>query len=216
MGKRATRGDGSEREERQGGGRPDLRGLARAALVAALTAVLAQLAIPLPGSPVPVTMQVLGVLLAGFVLPPVRALQSQAIYLALGAAGLPVFAGLRGGAGVLLGPTGGYLFGFVAAAWVTAALASRLRRRARGRPGWPALMLCAAAGLACIYVPGVLQLAAVTGMPLGRAVAVGLLPFIAWDLVKAAVAAATGQALQRALSPEAEPAPAGPAPDPRL
>ncbi len=204
---------GQRTEGAQGGAgvRADVRGISRAALVAALTAVLAQFALPLPGSPVPVTLQVLGVLLAGFVLDPARALASQAIYVGMGAAGLPVFAGLRGGAGILVGPTGGYLLGFMPAAWVTATLVRRLRARRGFRTGWPALMLCAVAGLACIYVPGAVQLSIAASMPLGRAFAVGVVPFIPWDLAKAAVAAAAAQALQRALNPEAEPAPAPPA-----
>lgn len=183
--------------------------MARAAMMAAVTAVLAQVTVPLPGNPVPVTLQVLGVLLAGLLLPPLQALESQAVYVALGAVGLPVFAGARAGFHVLVGPTGGYLWGFILGAYVTA----RLRSPAAPTSGHPAAgsaqahpwpfvvrdLAAAVAGVACVYAAGVLQLGAVANLPPGRALMVGALPFVPWDLAKAAVAAAVAAPLRRAL-----------------
>lgn len=183
--------------------------LARAAVAAALTAALAQIAIPLPFTPVPVTLQVLGVLLAGIALPPAPAALSQAAYVALGAAGLPVFAGFNGGAHHLVGPTGGYLWGFVVAAPLTSALYRWLRRRTgQALSSVGAAVAACAAGVAAIYALGVTQLAAVLGVTWQRAVMLGAAPFIAVDLAKAAAAAVVGPAVERALRAEAR----GPAP----
>ena len=188
--------------------RTPAQAMARAAMMAAVTAVLAQVTVPLPGNPVPVTLQVLGVLLAGLLLPPLQALESQAVYVALGAVGLPVFAGARAGFHVLVGPTGGYLWGFILGAYVTA----RLRSPAAGTSGHPAAggaqahpwpfvrdLAAAVAGVVCVYAVGVLQLGAVANLPPGRALMVGAVPFVPWDLAKAAVAAALAAPLRRAL-----------------
>src|SRR5689334_15576696 len=91
----------------------------------ALTALAAQLALPLPFSPVPVTGQTFAVLLTGAALGARRGAAAQLLYLAEGAAGLPVFAGWAGGAHVLLGPTGGYLVAFPFAAAIVGALCER-------------------------------------------------------------------------------------------
>src|SRR5262249_26180348 len=91
----------------------------------ALTAIAAQLAIPVPWSPVPITGQTFAVLLSGALLGPRRAFLAQVLYLAEGAVGLPVFAGASAGAAVLAGPTTGYLISFPFAAALTGALAER-------------------------------------------------------------------------------------------
>ena len=85
-------------------------------LGAALTALAAQVSIPVPGSPVPITGQTFAVLLTAAALGPARGLASQGLYLALGLVGLPVFAGAAHGPHVVFGATGGYLVGFLAAA----------------------------------------------------------------------------------------------------
>ena len=93
-----------------------LRGMAYASMFGALTAVGAYIMIPLP--PVPITLQTLFVNLAGALLGGYLGALSQVVYILLGVIGLPVFAGGKAGAGVLLGPTGGYLIGFVVGAFV--------------------------------------------------------------------------------------------------
>ncbi|MDQ4126909.1 MAG: biotin transporter BioY, partial [Actinomycetota bacterium] len=83
--------------------------MTRVALMAAVTAVAAQITIPLPFSPVPFTLQVPAVVLSGLLLGPRYGAVAQAIYVLLGAVGVPVFAGFKGGLGIIFGPTGGYL-----------------------------------------------------------------------------------------------------------
>jgi biotin transport system substrate-specific component len=171
-------------------GRPARR-LARVALLAALTAVGAQIQAPLPFSPVPVVLSNFFAILAGLVLGARAGAASQVVYLLLGAAGLPVFAGLRGGVQVLAGPTGGYLIGFVLAA----AAAGLLRGP---RPGSGRAVAAAAVGAALIYAVGVPYLAAVTGMGLRRALVVGVLPFLPGDALKVVAAGVVAPALARA------------------
>jgi biotin transport system substrate-specific component len=146
-------------------------------LGAALVAVAAQIAIPLPGTPVPMTLQPLAVLLVGGLLGPGLGASAMLLYLALGAAGLPVFTpyGLPGVAR-LLGPTGGYLLAYPVAAFVVGRIAGDGRRLAR-------LALAALAGLALIHLGGLAQLVLLTGSVSGAA-RLGTLPFVLSDLVK--------------------------------
>jgi biotin transport system substrate-specific component len=155
---------------------------------ALILAAASQVAIPLPGTPVPITLQPLVVVLAGLVLGPAAAAASMALYLVAGAAGLPVFAPV-GAPGVarLLGPTGGYLLAYPAAAVV----AGLLGTGAGGRPAaaFARRFVAAAAGILVLYVGGVAQLTVLTG-DARQALALGVPPFIAFDALKAVVAAA--------------------------
>ena len=147
--------------------------------VSLLVAISAQIAIPLPFTPVPMTLQTLVVLLCAVALGSRRGPMAILLYLAEGAAGLPVFSGGRAGIGHLLGPTGGYLAGFLAAAVVVGALAEA---------GWthkPLHALAALlAGSACIYIPGMLWLGVSVGS--SRVIALGLLPFLPGEAFKLA------------------------------
>jgi biotin transport system substrate-specific component len=165
---------------------------------AALLAAASQVAIPLPGTPVPITLQPLVVVLAGLALGPAAAAASMVMYLAAGAIGLPVFAPL-GAPGIarLLGPTGGYLLAYPAAAVLAGVVGSRT-------PGRPAVAfarraVAAAAGILVLYAGGVAQLAVLTG-DLARAVELGVPPFVAFDALKAVVAAALAGILATRLS----------------
>jgi biotin transport system substrate-specific component len=153
-----------------------------AALFAALTAVGAAISIPI--GPVPITLQVLFVLLAGAMLGARWGALSMVVYLLLGVIGLPVFAGGTSGLGVLFGPTGGYLFGFVLAAGVTGLLVDL-----REEKSLPWILPSMAAGLLVIYLLGVVWLSAQTGIGLERAVEVGMLPFLLVDFLKILVGA---------------------------
>jgi biotin transport system substrate-specific component len=150
---------------------------------AAAVAAASQIAIPLPFTPVPITLQPMLVVLAGLWLGPTAAVASMVLYLAAGAAGLPVFTPL-GAPGVarFLGPTGGYLIAYPVAALV-AGLVGRRVQSLGGR--W----LAATLGMAVIYLGGIAQLTILDGS-IVRAIALGVTPFAALDLVKAFVAAA--------------------------
>jgi biotin transport system substrate-specific component len=147
------------------------------ALGAALVALSAQVAIPLPGTPVPVTLQVPAVLIVGGLLGPRLGALSMAVYLAVGAAGLPVFAptGVPGVAR-LFGPTGGYLLAYPLAA----ALVGTIVRR---HGSWRAIAVALVGGLAAIHAGGIAQLAILSG-DVGTAIALGSIPFLLLDAVK--------------------------------
>jgi len=147
-----------------------------------VTALAAQIAIPVPWSPVPITGQTWAVLLCGAVLGARRAFLAQALYLLEGAAGLPVFAGFSAGAAVFAGPTGGYLVAFPLAAAVTGLLAER---------GWDRRFLTMVAamllGSVVIFTLGLANLSRF--VPGDQLLAAGLLPFLPGDLVKSSLAA---------------------------
>lgn len=166
------------------------RDLTLAALFAVLTAVCAQMSITVPLlTSVPFTLQVFGVLMAGAVLGAGRGSLSQVVYLLLGAVGLPVFAGFSGGLAALVGPTGGYLWSFPLAAWLTGWTADRTGRRARSAAVLGTLYGGMLAGIVAIYLLGVIGLYATGAAPSLRAsVRIGILPFIWFDLVKAVIA----------------------------
>ncbi|MBW3605528.1 MAG: biotin transporter BioY [Actinobacteria bacterium] len=153
--------------------------------VAGLTALAAQIRIPLPGSPVPITGSTFAVLLGAAALGPLRGSIAQAVYVALGLAGLPVFTNAESGVAYFTGATGGYLVGFVVASVVVGALA----RRGAGRRMLGAA-LAFAAGSLVIYALGVPWLVRVTGMPLGEALWLGAGVFLAGDAIKALAAGA--------------------------
>lgn len=160
----------------------------QAALVAEfalLTALAAQVSIPLV--PVPITMQTFFVLLGGLMLGSRLGASAQTLYVALGVLGVPVFAGGALGFAYLLGPTGGYLVGFVAAAWLVGQLARSLDPKSP-RAAWQ-VMAVLAAGTVAIYVPGVYWLARMTGMGFQSALVAGVLPFLPGDALKAVLAA---------------------------
>lgn len=150
-----------------------------------LTAASARISIPLPFTPVPVTGQTMVVLLAGAALGSRLGLLSQVLYLLQGMAGLPVFNGGHSGPAQLVGPTGGYLVGFVIAAYVVGLLAER--KWDRNLLGAAGAMLI---GNAIIYGVGVAYLAASLGSSVQKAMVLGVYPFLVADLIKLLVAAA--------------------------
>lgn len=145
----------------------------------ALVGLASQVAVPL--TPVPVTLQTLAVLLCGAALGSRRGAAATVLYLAEGAVGFPVFAAGRAGIPYMLGPTGGYLLGFVAAAYVVGYLAER---------GWDRNILRTAlamvVGNAVIYCFGLAWL--LRYVPPEGVLAAGLLPFLAGDALKIALA----------------------------
>ncbi len=149
-----------------------------------LLGLCAQVAVQLPFSPVPITAQTFAVLMIGALFGARRGSLCVLVYLIEGAVGLPVFAMARGGLAVLLGPTGGYLAGFVAAAYVTGLLAENRWDRRAGTT-----VLAMILGNIVIYAFGLAWLCCLMGV--SRAVlTVGLYPFIIGDILKIALAAA--------------------------
>ncbi|MBN1526295.1 MAG: biotin transporter BioY [Candidatus Omnitrophica bacterium] len=142
------------------------------------TALGAYVRIPVPGSPVPITLQTFFAILAGAVLGKRLGLFSQFGYLILGAAGLPLFSGLAAGGAHLFGPTGGYIFGFLCASYAVGAVlganaASRTRVVTAFAVGSAVILSCGAAWLVFAYKIGLV-----------KAVSVGVLPFIPGDIIK--------------------------------
>jgi biotin transport system substrate-specific component len=175
--------------------RPVLRPMILAALLAALTGAAARFSLTIPAvSSVPFTLQVLLVLLAGGLLGSTWGAAAMALYVLLGAVGLPVYAGGKAGLGVLLGPTGGYLFSYPLAALVTGLLAPPGRRPGTVRTG-----LAMLAGLCIIYLGGAGWAVLTGGKALGVVISGWVLPFIPVDLLKTAVAAWLSVAVNRAL-----------------
>ncbi len=150
----------------------------------------AQIAVPVPLTPVPITLQTLFVILAGVVLGPRAGAASMALYVGAGALGAPVFS--NGGAGLpwLLGPTGGYLLAYPASAFVAGWVAGRQGSMLRIGAG---LTL----GVFVQYAGGLTQLAAVTGQPFGSILAMGAIPFLFGDAVKIVTAAWLARGLSR-------------------
>lgn len=145
------------------------------------TALSAQVAVRLPWTPVPVTLQPLFVILAGAMLGPRLGALAMAAYVAVGAMGAPIFS--NGGAGLawLFGPTGGYLLAAPAAACVAGAVAGRDNGGLR-------LLAGLALGVATMYLGGVAQLMALTRQGLAATLALGVTPFLVGDLTKIALA----------------------------
>ena len=162
------------------------RGLARRVvglvLGALVVAAAAQVALPVPLSPVPMTLQPLAVLAVGGLLGASGGMAALVTYLALGIMGFPVFAGGASGAAHLIGPTGGYLLAFPVAAGITGSLAGDRRNVAR-------VLGACALGMVVIHVGGVAQLAILGGDP-ATAFRVGFVPFLTGDLIKVGLAAA--------------------------
>jgi biotin transport system substrate-specific component len=181
-----------------------IRRAAAVVLGALVVAGAAQASIPLPGTPVPMTLQPMAVLLVGGLLGAPLGALSMILYLAMGAAGLPVFTPTVPLFGIarLLGPTGGYLLAYPIAAWAVGALLTPGRRPGENtldeapltpghRPGvsrtqWVRTVLGVLAGLVLIHLGGLAQLAILTGN-ISAAARFGTLPFLFGDLLKIAV-----------------------------
>ena len=181
-----------------------------ASLLAALMAVGAYLAIPL--GPVPIVLQNMFVFLAPLLLGRRWGLASVCVYLLAGACGLPVFAGGMGGIGRFFGPTGGYLVGYVPAALAIGVLVSGRR------PYFVRDIFAMTVGTLVLYACGVSWLKLILGVTWAKALAVGILPFLAGDFFKIFAAAAVAKSLRpvlplgRAPSPAASPPEAAGAP----
>jgi biotin transporter BioY len=160
---------------------------------ACFVGLMAQISVPLPWTPVPLTGQTLAVLCVGAALGPVRGAASLALYLAAGVAGMPWFADGESGWG---GPSFGYILGFIVSAAVVGALAARGADRTPVK-AVPAMLL----GTLIIYAFGVPWLAASIDVDLGKAIDLGARPFVGGDLIKLALAAGLLPAAWRLAGP---------------
>lgn len=171
------------------------------AMLCAVTAVLSWVTLPLPVSPVPITGQTLGVMLTGFIMSPKEAVLSQVVYLLAGAIGLPVFSGASSGIGVILGPTGGYLIGFIpGAALISMMMGFAMKRaelKSRSAMIGAAVVCALIGGVLIVDVFGVIRLATVTGLSISKAASIGVLPYLLGDVLKCIAAAAVWEGLNR-------------------
>ncbi|MBL7155873.1 MAG: biotin transporter BioY [Candidatus Omnitrophica bacterium] len=149
-----------------------------------MTALGAYIRIPLPFTPVPITLQTFFVLLCGAVLGRKLGFIAQLSYVALGTLGAPLFQGYGAGLLYLLGPTGGYLIGFVIASFVVGALIDRSAKS----PGLFYVAFSMTIGLLVIYACGVLRLAAICRLTIAEAFSLGVIPFVPGALFKIAAA----------------------------
>ncbi|MBN2141032.1 MAG: biotin transporter BioY [Desulfovibrionaceae bacterium] len=173
-----------------------LHGLVWIALMAALMAAGAYMSIPVAA--VPFSLQTMFVLLAGYLLGPVRGAVAVGLYLAAGLIGLPVFSGGRSGLAHLLGPTGGFLFGFL----VLAYLAGMARQKGSAAIGWGRGAAFGGAGLALMYCLGAVWLKLSLDMGWAKAVMVSAVPFLPGSGLKLFLAIACARYLgKRMLAP---------------
>lgn len=147
-------------------------------LFAALTAICSFINIPLGFTPIPVNLGTLAVFLTGGILGKKYGTISMTVYVLLGAVGVPVFSGFRGGLGVLAGPTGGYIIGYVAAAFVIGLLIDKL-------PNWLSMLI----GLTICYILGTAWFMISTGTALWASLVSCVFPFLIGDALKIFVAA---------------------------
>lgn len=156
------------------------------ALFAALTAVCGFISIPVPGTPIPIVLQNMLVVLTGLMLGPVWGVAATVLFLAAGALGLPVFSGGTGGFARLMGPTGGFLYGYALATLVAGLIAQRPKYGVRT----PVLRLVLATvlGFVVMYIPGVLHFMRVMDKTFSQTMTLCVVPYIPGDIVKMVVA----------------------------
>lgn len=169
-----------------------IRNIILAGIFAALTAVLAQIALPIP--PVPVTLTLLAVFLSSAVLGSKYGAMSQIVYILMGAVGVPVFSGFNGGLQIFVSPKGGYILSYPVMAYIIGIIIEK-----RQNPGILLLFGAMLIGIAVCYSMGASWMAFVLGLNFKKAVAAGVTPFIVFDLVKAGAAAFLGYEIKKSL-----------------
>lgn len=166
------------------------------ALFAALTAVCGFISIPVPGTPIPIVLQNMLVVLTGLMLGPVWGVCATLLFLLAGALGLPVFSGGTGGIARLMGPTGGFLYGYALATLAAGTIAQRPRY---GRKDSAIrLIVATVSGFVVMYVPGVIHFMRVIDKTFGQTMALCVVPYIPGDTVKAVLAILISAKLRKA------------------
>ncbi|WP_206459958.1 biotin transporter BioY [Anaerovorax sp. IOR16] len=167
------------------------------ALFAALTAIFSQILIPLPFTPVPINLATLAIFLSTTLLGTYYGTLSQILYLLLGLVGLPVFAHFSGGASIVLGPTGGYLIGYVLIALVSGLLIELSQKQGYA---FLTLPVALAAGMLFCYLPGTLWFMYVTHTKLLPALSLCVFPFLLGDALKIITATILTKKLKKHIS----------------
>lgn len=170
----------------------EVRVLVQIGLMTAVTCVVAPFSIPLPFSPVPISLTMLALYLSVYAVGTWKAAVSYLIYLLLGFVGLPVFSGFTAGPGKLFGPTGGYLIAFWFLVLITGFFVDKFDKRILDIVG---MVL----GITCAYVLGSLWLSIQTGMSLSAAFMAGTIPFIPADIAKIILAVIIGPQIRKTL-----------------
>ena len=168
--------------------------LTMTAMFTALTILFAQIILPLSFTPVPLSLSLLPVYLSGAILPKRYAVYSQLVYLLTGVAGLPIFAGFKGGPGVLFGPTGGFLIAYPIMAFLTAWILELLKKKT--------VVCCVPAMLAALaacYLCGSLFYVFAGHVSWVKSLSATVFPFVLFDLIKVAASALLAPAINKSL-----------------
>lgn len=160
-------------------------------LFAALTAILSQISIPLPFTPVPINLATLSVLLSGAILGKNGGVISQLVYVLLGAIGLPVFAGFSSGIQIILGPTGGYIIGYIVAAFIVGIITEKYSKSLM------TYIISMILGIIACYILGTAWFIHVTGSGLVAALTMCVFPFIIGDIIKIAAGSFLARRLRK-------------------
>lgn len=169
-----------------------IRDITITAIFTALTAILAQVSIPLPFSPVPITFQVMAVYISAIILGSRLGTLSQIIYILLGAIGIPIFVNFQGGLNVVFGPSGGYLISYPIVAFIVGKISDKNLSHIQST----AILI---ASLLLCYGMGIVQLSFITNITIKKALVIGVLPFIPLDVIKIALAYLLGGKIRMAL-----------------
>ncbi|MCR4649445.1 MAG: biotin transporter BioY [Lachnospiraceae bacterium] len=167
--------------------------ITRVALATAVICVLGPLALPLPISPVPISLGILGVFFSVYVNGWLWGSLSCILYLLIGLVGVPVFSGFSGGAGKLLGPTGGYMIGYILLALIAGFFIEKFEKQI------PLHIVGMVLGTAACYLLGTIWLAISTKMNFQAALLAGVIPFIPADIVKMVIAILVGIPVRRGI-----------------
>ena len=167
------------------------RSIVAVGVFAAVIAVLSQISIPMP-SQVPVTLQTFAIALAGYVLGWKRGLGAVVIYVLLGAVGVPVFANFTAGFQILMGPTGGFIFGFFGMA-VLCGIGGKQKNK-------PLAILLSLSGLAVCHLAGALQFSMITSTSIGQALLIASVPYLIKDVISLVIAYVAGTILRKRLA----------------
>lgn len=163
-------------------------------LFTALTSIFAQIAIITPFTPVPITLEILAVFLSGIILEKRCSAFSQLIFILLGITGIPVFAHFRGGLDIIIGPTGGYILSFPVMAYITGYILDKKKKISKAD-----IILALFLSIIICYITGTLQLGLILGLDYRKAVIMGVVPFIPFDIIKAVFAGIIGYQLRKSL-----------------